>query len=65
MNVTFHLPTPELLARFLKDGGAAGLYALKGHARLGGVRASLYNAMPMEGAEALACFMEEFQRKHG
>lgn len=65
MNITFNLPTPELLARFLKESNEAGLYALKGHAKLGGIRASLYNAMPMEGAEALAAFMEEFQRRHG
>jgi phosphoserine aminotransferase len=65
MNVTFNLRTPELLAKFVKDSNAAGLYALKGHARLGGIRASMYNAMPLEGANALASFMEEFQRTNG
>jgi phosphoserine aminotransferase len=65
MNVTFFLPSPELLAKFLQDANAAGLYALKGHSRLGGVRASIYNAMPLEGAQALSAFMEEFQRRHG
>ena len=65
MNVTFTLPSAELLAKFLKESNAAGLYALKGHARLGGIRASMYNAMPLAGAEALASFMEEFQRKNG
>jgi phosphoserine aminotransferase len=65
MNITFNLRTPELLAKFLQESNAAGLYALKGHARLGGIRASLYNAMPLEGANALAGFMEEFQKKNG
>jgi phosphoserine aminotransferase len=65
MNVTFDLGTPALLEKFLKESDAAGLYHLKGHTKRGGVRASLYNAMPMEGANALANFMEEFQRKNG
>lgn len=65
MNVTFDFATPQLLDKFLKESDAAGLYHLKGHAKRGGVRASLYNAMPMEGANALATFMEEFQRKNG
>jgi phosphoserine aminotransferase len=65
MNVTFHLPTPELDKQFVKDAFAAGLYALEGHRAVGGVRASLYNPMPLAGAEALAGFMREFERKNG
>jgi phosphoserine aminotransferase len=65
MNVTFTLPSDALLKRFLAEGLARGLYGLKGHARLGGVRASIYNGMPEEGCEALAGFMEEFARKNG
>jgi phosphoserine aminotransferase len=65
MNVTFTLPSAELEKQFLSDALAAGLYGLKGHPRLGGVRASLYNAMPEAGCEALASFMEEFCRRHG
>jgi phosphoserine aminotransferase len=65
MNVTFDLSSPALQGRFLKEAGEAGLYALKGHSARGGLRASLYNAMPMAGAEALAGFMEEFQRRNG
>jgi len=60
MNVTFRLPTPELDAAFVAGAAAAGMVELKGHRSIGGVRASLYNSMPMEGAEALAAFMREF-----
>ncbi len=65
MNVSFNLATPELEEKFLKEAGAAGLYALKGHRSVGGIRASIYNAMPLAGVEALAGFMQEFQRKNG
>jgi phosphoserine aminotransferase len=65
MNVSFNLPTPELEARFLKEAGAAGLYALKGHRSVGGIRASIYNAMPMAGVEKLAAFMSEFEKNNG
>jgi phosphoserine aminotransferase len=65
MNVTFHLPSPELEQRFLTAALAEGLYALEGHRAVGGLRASLYNPMPLAGAEALASFMREFERKHG
>ena len=65
MNVTFNLATEELEAKFLKEAGAAGLYALKGHRAVGGIRASIYNPMPMAGIEALASFMEEFEKKNG
>jgi phosphoserine aminotransferase len=65
MNVSFNLPTPELEEKFLKEAGPLGLYALKGHRSVGGIRASIYNAMPMAGVEALATFMKEFERKNG
>jgi phosphoserine aminotransferase len=65
MNVTFHLPTQELLEQFLKGAGKAGLSALKGYRDVGGVRASIYNAMPLEGAQALAAYMKEFERTNG
>jgi len=64
MNVSFNLPTPELEAQFLKEAGTAGLYALKGHRSVGGIRASIYNAMPMAGVEKLADFMQNFQKKN-
>lgn len=65
MNVTFTLERPELEARFMEEAARAGLHSLKGHRVLGGMRASLYNAMPLAGAEALAAFMREFERRHG
>jgi phosphoserine aminotransferase len=65
MNITFNLATPELEEKFVEEADAEGLYALAGHRELGGVRASIYNAMPMEGVEALATFMEEFERRNG
>jgi phosphoserine aminotransferase len=65
MNVTFVLHDPALDAVFLKEAEAAGLLALKGHRAVGGMRASLYNAMTVEGVRALCDFMGEFARKHG
>jgi phosphoserine aminotransferase len=65
MNVTFTLNAPELDAAFLAEAAAAGLQGLKGHRVLGGMRASLYNAMPLVGVEALIGFMREFERRHG
>jgi phosphoserine aminotransferase len=65
MNVTFTLEKPELEPAFLEDAAAAGLHNLKGHRVLGGMRASLYNAMPLEGVQALIAFMGEFERRHG
>jgi phosphoserine aminotransferase len=64
MNVTFTLAKPELDAVFLEEAAAAGLANLKGHRVLGGMRASLYNAMSLAGVEALVAFMREFERKH-
>ena len=65
MNITFHLPNQELLDQFLKGALKEGLYALKGYRDVGGVRASMYNAMPLEGAQTLAAYMKEFERKNG
>ena len=62
MNVTFNLGENDLLSGFLEDALNAGLYALKGHRAVGGARASIYNAMPMAGCEALVNFMSEFER---
>jgi phosphoserine aminotransferase len=64
MNVTFTLNKPELDADFLAEAAGAGLHGLKGHRVLGGMRASLYNAMPLAGVEALIGFMREFERRH-
>jgi phosphoserine aminotransferase len=64
MNVTFRLPTEELEGQFLEEAESQGLTALKGHRSVGGCRASIYNAMPVEGVEALRDFMLEFRDKH-
>jgi phosphoserine aminotransferase len=64
MNVTFNLPTPELEAKCVAEGLAKGLVGLKGHRSIGGMRASIYNAMPIEGVQALADFMKEFQKNN-
>jgi phosphoserine aminotransferase len=65
MNVSFNLTTEELEGKFLKEAAAAGLYALKGHRNVGGIRASIYNPMPMAGVAALAEFMEAFEKHNG
>lgn len=65
MNVVFTTPSEELDARFVKEAEAQGLSGLKGHRSVGGCRASVYNAMPVEGAEALASFMDDFATKNG
>jgi phosphoserine aminotransferase len=65
MNVTFRLPSEELEKAFVKEATAAGLDGLKGHRSVGGIRASIYNAFPEEGVEALVSFMREFERKNG
>jgi len=65
MNVTFRLPGEELEATFAKEAKAAGLDGLKGHRSVGGMRASIYNAFPEEGVDALVQFMREFERKSG
>jgi phosphoserine aminotransferase len=65
MNVTFRLATEELEKQFVKESTAAGLDGLKGHRAVGGMRASIYNAFPEEGIDALVDFMKEFERKRG
>jgi phosphoserine aminotransferase len=65
MNVTFRLATEEMEKQFIKESTAAGLDGLKGHRSVGGMRASIYNAFPEEGVDALVAFMKEFERKHG
>ena len=64
MNVTFRLPTPALEQRFIAKAAEHNLFNLKGHPRVGGIRASIYNAMPMRGVEALLNFMQFFQKKY-
>jgi phosphoserine aminotransferase len=63
MNVTFRLPSEQLEKEFVKEGEDRGLDGLKGHRSVGGIRASIYNAMPLAGVEALAEFMREFRAK--
>jgi phosphoserine aminotransferase len=65
MNVTFRLPSEELEKQFVAEATKAGLDGLKGHRSVGGIRASIYNAFPKEGVEALVAFMREFERTHG
>jgi phosphoserine aminotransferase len=65
MNVPFTLADATLEKAFLTEARAAGLVALEGHRSVGGMRASLYNAMPLAGVEALVGFMREFERRHG
>lgn len=64
MNVTFHLPNADLDKAFLQESEQAGLVALKGHRNLGGMRASIYNAMPIEGVIALTEFMHDFAARN-
>ena len=64
MNVTFRLPSEELEKKFVKEATAAGLDGLKGHRSVGGLRASIYNAFPEQGVDALVQFMQEFERRH-
>ena len=64
MNVPFVTGDKELDARFVKEAEAAGLVNLKGHRTVGGMRASIYNAMPLEGVEALVAFMKKFEEEN-
>jgi phosphoserine aminotransferase len=64
MNVTYRLPTEELTEKFLKEASAKSLVALKGYRTVGGVRASIYNAMPVEGCQALAEHMKAFAKSN-
>ena len=65
MNITFNLPTEELEKQFTAEATAQGLDGLKGHRSVGGIRASIYNAFPKEGVEALVEFMKSFAQKNG
>ena len=65
MNVTFRLPNEELEQQFVREATDQGLIGLKGHRSVGGLRASIYNAMPTEGCKALATFMKDFMAQNG
>ena len=65
MNVPFRLPDEKLDAPFLKGAEERGMVQLKGHRSVGGMRASIYNAMPLEGVQQLAAYMKEFAARHG
>jgi len=65
MNVTFRLPSDELTAKFIAEAGEHGMDGLKGHRSIGGIRASIYNAFPRAGCEALAQFMRDFASRNG
>jgi phosphoserine aminotransferase len=65
MNVCFHLPDPALDAAFLAGARAAGLLNLKGHRIVGGMRASIYNAMPIEGVRTLVDYLRDFEKRCG
>ena len=64
MNVPFVTGDKDLDAKFVKEAEAAGFVNLKGHRSVGGMRASIYNAMPIEGVETLVAFMKEFEAKN-
>ena len=64
MNVPFTLLRPELDATFLSESKATGLASLKGHKSVGGMRASIYNAMPTDGVRALVEFMNDFRKRN-
>ncbi len=65
MNVAWRLPSEELEQQFIAEAKAVDLLELKGHRSVGGIRASIYNAMPLEGVQALTAFMQAFQQKNG
>lgn len=65
MNVTFRLPSEQLEEQFMKEAEKRDLKGLKGHRSVGGLRASIYNAFPVEGVDALVSFMAEFEKKNG
>ena len=64
MNATFVTGDPDLDAKFVKESTAAGFVNLKGHRSVGGMRASIYNAMPAEGVDKLVDFMEKFRKEN-
>jgi phosphoserine aminotransferase len=65
MNITFRLPSEALEETFVKEASAQKMKGLKGHRSVGGIRASIYNAFPMEGVDALVGFMKDFEKKNG
>jgi phosphoserine aminotransferase len=65
MNVPFKLKDESLDAAFLKGAQERSMIQLKGHRSVGGMRASIYNAMPVEGVQALVAYMKEFEARHG
>lgn len=65
MNITFRLPNEALEEQFIKEAAAQQMNGLKGHRSVGGIRASIYNAFPMEGVDALVRFMKDFAQKNG
>ena len=65
MNVTFRLPSEDLEKPLLGEAGKLGMSGLKGHRSVGGIRASIYNAFPPAGVEALVGFLQDFAAKNG
>jgi len=65
MNAVFRLPSEELEEKFVKAASAAGMVGLKGHRSVGGIRASMYNALSIEAVEKLAELMAKFQKENG
>jgi phosphoserine aminotransferase len=65
MNIPFTIPNPDLEKTFVAEAARAGLANLEGHRSVGGMRASIYNAMTLQGVQALVGFMNDFQRRHG
>jgi phosphoserine aminotransferase len=63
MNLTYRLPSEELTEEFIKTASKNGMVGLKGYRTVGGIQASIYNAMPVEGAQSLANFMKDFASK--
>ena len=65
MNVTFTTPNADLDKLFVEEAKALGMSSLKGHRSVGGIRATIYNAFPMAGVDALVAFMKDFEKKNG
>ena len=64
-NIVFRLPSEPLEAQFLSQASEAGMVGLKGHRSVGGIRASIYNAVSVEAVKSLVSFMKEFEKKNG
>ena len=65
MNVTFRIGSEELEKKFVDEAKHLGMSSLKGHRSVGGIRATIYNAFPMEGVDALVEFMKDFEKRNG